>query len=78
MNSEHTIDSSMSTVGTTPLLLCLVHLDVRYMESIDIQTLHLEHLMYQILVKTGDEQDSKKRNPEVTYLSITLSILEQI
>ena len=68
----------MSTVGTAPLLLCLVHLDVRYVESIDIQTLHLEHFMYQILAKIMDEQNSKKRKAEVAYLSITLSILEQI
>lgn len=59
MSSEHTINSSMSAVGTAPLLLCLVHLDVRYVESIDIQTLHLEHFMYQILVKIMDELDSK-------------------
>jgi hypothetical protein len=68
----------MSTVGTAPLLLCLVHLDVRYVESIDIQTLHLEHFMYQILVKIVDEQNSQKGKAEVAYLSITLSILEQI
>jgi hypothetical protein len=68
----------MSTVGTKPLLLCLVHLDVRYVESINIQTLHLEHFKYRILVKTEAEQDTKKGKAEVTYLSITLSILEQI
>jgi hypothetical protein len=38
---ELTVDTSMSTVGPTPLLLGLVHLDVRYVESINIQTFNL-------------------------------------
>jgi len=44
----------MSTVGTAPLLLCLVHLDVRYVESIDIQTLHLS-ITLSILEQIQDE-----------------------
>lgn len=32
----------MSTVGTTPLFLSLVYLDVRYVEQINIQTLNLK------------------------------------
>ena len=36
-----TVDSSMSTVCAAPLFLCLVHLDVRYVEWINIQTFQL-------------------------------------
>jgi len=32
----------MCPICTTPLLLCLIHLDVRYVERIHIQTLDLE------------------------------------
>ena len=39
---RHTVDSSVSAVGPAPLLLCLVDLDVRYVERINVQTLRLE------------------------------------
>ena len=38
----HTVNSSMSTVCTTPLLLSLVHLNVGYDEGINIQSFHLK------------------------------------
>lgn len=37
-----TVNPSMSTVRPAPLLLCLVHLDMRNKQSIHIQTFHLK------------------------------------
>lgn len=77
----------MSTVGTTPLLLCLVHLNVRDEERITIQTLHLENqstiISIDLLVsnyQNHEEPTKQKMEKESgdTYLSITLSILQQI
>ena len=69
----------MGSVGATPLLLCLVDLDVRNVEGIDIQTFHLE--------QGGHSQKREKRvginkpqnvNRERMYFGIALGILKQI
>lgn len=48
------VDTSMSTVSTTPLFLGLIHLDVRDVERIHIKTLHLG-IALSILKQIKDE-----------------------
>lgn len=51
-----TVDSSMSTVRPTPLLLSLVYLDVRYVKSVDIQAFHLMNTRVKLhQLKTNEE-----------------------
>lgn len=44
-----TVDASMSTVGPAPLLLGLVHLNVRHVEGVDIKTFDLQCSITQII-----------------------------
>ena len=63
----------MSTVGTAPLLLGLVHLDVRYVKRIDIQTFHLQKYWQKVdvVIKKANtkarlpQKKKKKQYPEL-------------
>ena len=78
-----TIDSSMSTVCTAPLFLCLVYLDVSDVKWIHIQAFNLKwgENNNKLIFREKRKQRTKGNNiiQQIwTYFSITLSIFEQI
>ena len=67
----------MSTVSPAPLLLSLVHLNMRHIERIDIQALNLQEEK-NTLNNHAVYKESSHNEAKVTYFSIALCILEKI
>lgn len=76
MSRALTIDSSMSTVRTTPLLLRLVHLDVRYEKQIHIQAFNLRQFQMSnknYLKERKEKGVNKINDPKPEHTSALLS-----